>query len=392
MKLQINLLPYQLAIVKSKAKFLGFIGGTGTGKTFFLPVWLFIQVVSGAKEVIVSAPTVQMLKRNPVKYILNFLNSNQINYSFNKSDLVLQFLNSTVYFVSAENPERMQGIHADAVIGDEAGLFDRTWWDIAVQRVAYRKGKILLTTTPYGFNWLKTEVWDKWLSGNPDYFCVNPKSSDNPFYPIEEYERAKATLPEWKFKMLFEGQFTKPAGLIYPEYEIVKPFAIPDNWRVIRGVDFGYNNPFAVIWIAEDLNTGIFYIFKEFKKSSMDIEDIYRVLSQEPYIITYADPSSKETLEYLRKKGINIREAKKDVMAGILQVSAMFKSGKLKVFENCKLTIDELNMYQFETDKAGNVLDKPRKEHDHLMDALRYAIYTGVNTNYMPFMKAKINI
>ncbi len=379
MQVKIDLLPYQLNIIKEtpKRKYLGIIGGTGTGKTYFLPRWLYIQLETyPGEEFIVSSPTIPMLKRNPIKYIEGFFKQNKIPYEFNKTDLVMKVKGSTIYFISAKDADRMQGIHAKCIIGDEAGLFNREWWDVAVQRVSYKKGKILLTTTPYSLNWLKTEVYDKFLAGHPDFYIENPRSIDNPFYPKEQYEKARETLPDWKFRMLFEGKFTKPAGLIYPEYEVVPRFPIPDEWRKYRGVDFGFNNPFAVVYVAENPKTGEFYIYKEFKRSNLDIEDIYQILSKEPDIITYADPSSKEVLEHLKKRGIRIRPARKDVLAGISYVHSLFKQKKLKVFETCKLLIDELNSYQWETDKSGNVIDKPVKENDHLCDALRYCLYT----------------
>ena len=394
--MEINLLPYQLRILKEtpKRKYLAIIGGTGTGKTHFLPIWLYIQITSHpGEEFIVSSPTIPMLKRNPIKYIERFLKQNNISYEFNKTDMIMKINGSTVYFISAKDADRMQGIHAKAIIGDEAGLFERHWWDTAVQRVAYKKGKILLLTTPYSLNWLKTEVYDRFLQGHQDYYVENPTSIDNPFYPKEQYHKAKETLPDWKFKMLFEGKFTKPAGLIYPQYEIVERFPIPTEWNKYRGVDFGFNNPFAVIWIAENPKTGEYYIYKEFKKSNMDIEDMYHVLSKEPDLITYADPASKEVLESLKKRGIRIRPAKKDVLAGISYVHSLFKSRKLKVFKSCKLTIDELETYQWETDRAGNVIDKPKKENDHLLDGLRYCLFTlndKTETPGNPILKPQI--
>lgn len=376
--IRLGFLPYQARLILSNKPFLALIGGTGTGKTYFLPRWLYIKMGENpGEEWIVSAPTREMLKRNPIKYIRKFFDENGIGYEFNKADLVMEVKNlGVIYFISAETPDRMQGIHAKGIAGDEAGLFDRLWWDTAVQRIAYKKGQILLTTTPYSHNWLKTEVWDRWIAGDPNFHVENPSSLDNPYYPRQEYERAKRTLPEWKFKMLFEGKFTKPAGLIYDDYETVEPFDIPESWYRFGGVDFGFNNPFAVIWLAENPQTGEIYAYKEFKRSGLTVDDMEKVLKKEKCSVYYGDPASKETLETLKSRGINIRPAKKDVLAGISFVQSLFKSRKLKVFRNLVYTLDELNSYQWETDRTGEILDKPRKENDHLCDALRYSVFT----------------
>ena len=57
-------------------------------------------------------------------------------------------------------------------------------------------------------------------------------------------------------------------------------------------------------------------------------------------------------------------------------VQSLFKSGKLKVFKNLVYFLDELNSYQWETDRTGEILDKPRKDNDHLCDSLRYSVFT----------------
>lgn len=374
--IQIDLLPYQKRIIRAKTQVRALIGGTGTGKTYLLPRWLLIEMLKHpGEEWIVSAPTIQMLKRNPIKYIERFFREAKIPYELNKTDLTLTTKWGVVYFISAENEERMQGLHPKGIFGDEAGLFPVGWWETAVQRIAYKGGFIGLLTTPYANNWLKEEVWDRFQNGDKDIHIENPKSEDNPFYPKANIERARLRLPSWKFRMLFEGQFTKPQGLIYPSYELENPFEIPQNWNIIIGMDTGFNNPTALIWIAEDPD-GNFHIFKEWKESRKLPDDIIRALKGWEDKIIYADPENAEVLEILKRKGLKIRKAKKDVMAGITYTQSLFESRRLKVFSTCRKTIDELNTYQWETDRTGEFIDKPRKYNDHLMDALRYALYT----------------
>ena len=379
--MKIELLPYQKRIVFSNKQIRAIIGGTGTGKTYTLPRWLYIAMITNPyEEWIVSAPTIQMLKRNPIKYIERFLKENKIPYELNKTDMVLYLKWGTVYFISAENEERMQGLHPKGIFGDEAGLFPLGWWETALQRIAYKGGFIGLLTTPYSTNWLKTEVWDRWIEGDPNIHIENPRSIDNPFYPREHIERARERLPEWRFKMMFEGKFTKPEGLIYEFYETVKSFEIPKDWNIIIGMDTGYNNPTALIFIAESPQ-GEFYIFKEWKKSKVLPDDVVKAVGEYKDRVIYADPENAEILAILRRKGLNIRKAKKDVLAGITHIQALFESRKLKIFEDCVKTIDELESYMWEQDKTGEFIDKPRKYNDHLLDALRYALYTYEGTS-----------
>lgn len=223
-KVKIDLLPYQKRLLLSNAKYLGLIGGTGCGKTYFIPRWLYVMMAKYPdNEWIVSSPTIGMIKRNPMKYILKFFDENEIVYELNKTDMILDTSLGTVYFISATDSDRMQGIHAKGIIGDEAGLYPKQWWDVAVQRTSFANGKILLTTTPYDpAHWLKTEFWEQWESGNKDYHIENPTSLDNPFYPVEEFEKAKMTLPRWKFELFYLAKWPEEAQDSLFKYKDIK--------------------------------------------------------------------------------------------------------------------------------------------------------------------------
>lgn len=377
--IQEELLTYQANLLRSTKKFLALIGGTGVGKTFFLPRYLLFKMQEHPNHKwIVCAPTNQMLRANPIAYIMDFFKKIDLPFHYNATFMTLETRLGKVHFISAETPDRMQGIHAKGVVCDEAGMVSRLWWDTAIQRISFNKGQILLITTPYSHNWLKTEVYDEWLSGSADFHVENPTCLENPYYPVEEYARAKRRLPAWKFNMLYNAKFTKIDGLIYEKYSVCEPFAIPDHWPVYRSLDFGYNNPFAVVWAAEDLNNDTIYLFREHKQSGMDIDQIDKLLKNDRYskAVTYADPENQEVMNTLKRRGANIRPSKKAVMPGILLTAEKFKIGKLVVFNTMKLVIDELDTYQWESDAAGGFIDKPKKYNDHLMDAVRYMIYT----------------
>jgi len=376
MRIEIELFPYQKKIFYTEKPIIAFISGTGAGKTWVASRWIVVKALKEEGEYLVVSPTLAMLKRTIWKEIRNFLDSSRIPYRENKSDMWIELLNgSKLWGISADKPERMEGVHAKGAVFDEAGQVDDvSAWEILKRRVARHKGQILISSTPYRWNWLKTEVYDRAMKGDPNIELITVASIENPYYPRDRFEEAKRTLPEWKFKMFFLGQFTKPLGLIYPDYEVVEPFEIPQNWHKVRGLDFGYNNPTAIIWLAKSPE-GVWYAYKEFKKSEVDLDQLYEILKREN-IITYADPELKQGLETLKRRGIKIRPAKKDVLAGISYVQGLFKQKRLKIFKSLTLTIAELNSYSWELDANDEPTDKPRKENDHLMDALRYALFS----------------
>ena len=380
---KLQLIDYQVAFLRSAQKIVALIGGTGCGKTFLLPIALlykaleYYQREGKPMEIIVLAPTHKMLLRNPLKYIESTFVEYGIDYQLNKSEMTIRFTYATVYLISAESYDSMQGIHAQLIIMDEAGLMGKPVLDTALQRLAFHGGQLLILSTPYGSNhWLKTEVYDTWLNKVPNVFVVNPRSYDNPFYPESEIERARKMLPEWKFRMFFEAEFTRPAGLIFEEVHYIAPFKLPAGVIYFRGLDFGFNNPNAIVQLALDPNNNeVIYLIGEWKRSQTNIDDLDIVLKQGKGPI-YADPAGKDALETLRRRGHPIHEAKKNVLAGISMLDALFRRKKLLVFDNLPLIRDELSSYIWQVDRHERLTDKPTKENDHLIDALRYATFT----------------
>ncbi len=381
----LTLIDYQRKFIQSPRKIVALIGGTGCGKTFLLAIVLIYKArllysVSNKRvEIIVMAPTHKMLLRNPLKYIIAQFNELGLEYKLNKSEMTIEFAYGFIYLISGESYESMQGIHADLIILDEAGLMSKPVLDTALQRVAFKNGQLLILSTPYSSNhWLKTEIYDQHLKGNLNIEVFNPKSSDNPFYPLSEISRARNVLPGWKFTMFFEARFTRPAGLVFESVEFIEPFQLPYGLIYFRGLDFGFNNPNAVVQLALNPNTDTVYVIAEWKKSKTNIDDLEKILKN-GHGMVYADPAGKDALETLRARGLPMTEAKKNVIAGISMLDGMFRAKKLLVFANLPLLKDELSTYQWDIDKSERLLDRPVKENDHLIDALRYAVFSYEN-------------
>jgi hypothetical protein len=221
MKQEIRLLPYQNQIRLSKVKRKGLIGSTGIGKTFFVPIYTFLFMAQNpCSTIIISSPSLLMMKRTVIPYLQNFFISigisetnqfekiSKAKYYFNRSDNCMRFYDGSVlWFVSATDSNRMQGIHADLIIGDEAGLYFVDWFNTAVQRLAFKGGEMLLTTTlyPNTGGWIINDFMKEFNEGNKDYFILRPKSRENPYYPLAEIERAKRDMPRTLFEIMFES-------------------------------------------------------------------------------------------------------------------------------------------------------------------------------------------
>jgi phage terminase large subunit len=93
----------------------------------------------------------------------------------------------------------------------------------------------------------------------------------------------------------------------------------------------------------------------------------------------YADSEEPARIEEIYKCGFNIYPAEKSVKDGI----EFLKRFKIYCQKNDVNFLKEIKNYKWQVDKNGNIIEgKPVKFNDHLIDALRYAVYTHLKDKY----------
>ncbi len=86
---------------------------------------------------------------------------------------------------------------------------------------------------------------------------IQAKLDDNPSINPIEYRKTLRGLPPRMAKALEEGDFDQVVGAFFPEIDrfkhLIKPFAIPNHWIRMMGMDWGAcgeGDPFAIGWWA----------------------------------------------------------------------------------------------------------------------------------------------
>lgn len=382
-----NLHSGQSDVIQSQARVTAAIAGTGGGKTTIGPLWCMLQlkrcIDEGKKDIkgLIVAPTYSILSRATAPTLVDMFKQTDVAGTFVESKNRYYLPNNLgiLWFCSADNSQSIEGGQYDFCWIDEGGQISYSAW-IAIQgRTGQKQAPILITTTPYTENWLRYEVFDRFLQGDKDYNVITWRSIDNPAYPVEEYNRMKETLPWHIFDMRYNGNFTKPEGLIYPEFNtcIVDDYDPPAG-RLVGGIDFGFSDPFValagVLYIEEATGRDILYIFYERYISKLGISEHSEFL---PNIdIYYADPSRPDSIRDLTLAGHKCRPAKTNkIDLGISEVNKRIKSKRLHISRDCKCLITEAKNYSYpqQTPEQPNVGEKPQvKQLDHAMDALRY--------------------
>lgn len=375
------------ATEERKKPFTLLLSGVQGGKTVGGAAWELVQWRNWPTEDhLITAPTYKMLQHSTLRKLDKMIPRGWAE--FNKSEMVYELAwGGRAYVRSLEDPDSIEGISAKSVWGDEAGRYTVQAWENIQARRSATQGPVLLTTTPYGLNWLKYQFYDYWLQGRPEYEVIHFRSVDSPHFPKTEWERAKRDMTAKVFSRKYGGIFTPLEGLIYEDFDAdtmeLPLLRVPEEWERIMGIDHGHSDghPAAVsIWASPNFHDKKSPVWKlgELKKSGLLLSELWAGAQKlfpftgRPSVI-YADPAAAQENAELRPlvSGIPIRGAVNAVDWGIEQVQGLMKQGRLRLAKGrCNQTKDEYSTY------ARDEKDRVIKENDHLCDADRYALAT----------------
>lgn len=402
------------------------IAGSQAGKTCIGPYWVLRELQrAGGGDFLVVGPTFPLMDRKLVpecklvwesQYRLGEYKFGRRCFEFSAEGLRrLGVPRAAVFFGFAEDPDSLESMTAVGCWRDETGQskFTRAAAEAIDRRLAIATksgfGRILDTTTPYeAGGWYQTDVWDKRGTDKKILHVVSYRSEDNPTFPkgYVDAQRAKG-MPEWRVQMMYYGQYTRPAGAVYDNFDrkrhVVPHFWVPPTWRRYYGIDFGQVHT-AVVCAAEHPTekdtegNPVLYVYHEHfpNKASYTHQHVKSLKAAEDaieYEFRRHDPSFRGVRGHVRgiggsrgekdprwewtASGITVEEPwVKDVETGIDRVYAVLSRGGVKVMDSCVRTISQLESYSWELDDAGEPVPGKIKDKNaqHLADSVRYVL------------------
>ena len=224
-------------------------------------------------------------------------------------------------------------------------------------------------------------------------YLITAGWDDVPHLSEDTKRKLLASTPVYLRGARSKGTPALGSGALFPiSEETIRcdPFQIPKYWRQINGLDFGYGHPTAAVNLAIDMDSGIVYVTKCYKKSGADIAEINISPTATPAAAIKAwgewiptawphdglqhDKGSGEELrgqyetqglEMLPEKATH-EEGGYGVEAGLMDMLDLMTSERFKVFSTCQEWFAEYRLYHREKGKVVKVFDD-------LMSATRYA-------------------
>lgn len=212
--------------------------------------------------------------------------------------------------------------------------------------------------------------------------------NDAPHMTEEKKARLLAQYPEYQRKMRSEGEPMLGHGRIYDiadDYVMCDPFPIPDHWKVIGGLDFGWDHPQAIVKLAYDPDNDIIYFTNSWKQAKVSANDAFGATQSWAKDIPIAWPADglqhekgKDVVMQQKQNWINAgfkllpehatwQKGGVSVEAGLYEILDRQRKGTYKMFRGQPDLMAEHRQYH--RDEKGKIV----KVMDDILDGGRYA-------------------
>lgn len=376
--------------IKEKPKITILSGAKRAGKTHVAIIMFMMHVAKYENEnlsFIIGGATQASIKRN-VLDDMEMLSGKELK--IDKSNAINLFGNKIYCFDGANSDawKKARGFtSAGALLNEGTALHDSFVKEV-ISRCSYTGAQIIIDTNPENpIHSVKTDYIDKdgqRLSNNR----LNIKAFhfdiyDNEFLDQEYVESIVASTPSGMFTDRdIYGKWVSAQGVVYKDFNkdkhYIKDYNPKEVIRYFAGVDWGYDHHGSIVVVAK-LKDDSYVIVEEHARRHKEIDywvDVAKdVKKRYGDIMFYADSARPEHVDRFKREKIKAYNANKEVLSGIETVSKLFKENRLKVvYSNVDVFKNEIFLYSWQTNK-----DEPVKQHDDVLDALRYAIHTELN-------------
>ena len=364
----------RIAIDDPKTRIIVHQGGTRSGKTYNIVLFLILFALARKVEISIVSETLPHLKRGAMKDFLEIMANNNFydEKSHNKTDNVYHFGNSsTIEFFSADNSQKVTGASRDLLFINECNQVKKSVWQQLLWRTRW---KVAIDYNPADeWHWIYEDI----LTRDDHKFYRSTFMDNLEFLPeaqVREILRLKEQDPNM-WRIYGEGLIGIKQERIFPNFQIINEW--PDRFQeVIYGLDFGYNHP--TVLTENGIQGDKLYIrdliYESGLTNSQLIEKLKALnLSRNKYI--FADSSEPARIKEIFQAGFNIHEAKKGQGSIKKSIDDMLRYS-LHIYKESPNVIKEYRAYSWKVDKNGQKLDEPVEFMDDAIAATRYAVHS----------------
>ena len=367
--------------VNSDKRIIVHQGGSRSGKTYAICQYLIYLLTTRKNRLVITIArkTLPALKGSVYRDFMEIAEKVGITYfaEINKAEMTFKYKNHLVEFISLDNEMKVRGRKRTHCFLNEANEFFLEDFNQLSLRTTE---KMILDFNPSDvIHWIYSDICtrddcDTYITTFEDNAFLDPEIKK------EILRMKERDADRWRVYGLGE-RATFKEGQIFDNWKWIdyNEFVDKDSSEVVYGLDWGYSNdPTGIVEVRRKNDK--LYVHELLYKKGLTNQDIYNEiknlgLEEELFICDSAEPKS---LEDMKRLGLYCKASIKgsgSVMNGI----QIIKEYDVFASKQSKNLLQEYQYYIWESNKDGQTINKIKQNGmDHLMDAFRYAVTTGL--------------
>jgi phage terminase large subunit len=371
-----------------------FFGGSSSGKSVFLAQRCVKDLMAGGRNYLIIRNVSDSIRDSVFKEIKKVISDWGLSdyFRIRETNMDVTCKNGyQVLFKGLNDVERLKSITP------EKGVITDIWVEEATETAEndikqllkrLRGGdeetekRVTLSFNPINkTHWIYKKYFNNYIEGQdydtPELLIVHSTYKDNAFLTAQDIHGLENEKDKYFYDVYTLGKWGVLGDLIFKNWSVIdikhsQIFKTFDRFR--HGLDFGYSNdPTAYNRMYYHSATKSLYIVDEVHKLAATND----VIAQEikPFCgndSVSCDSAEPKSIAELRKYGINATPAlkgKDSITHGIQWLQQL----KIYIDISCQETKNEFEMYQWQKNKDGEVLNVPIDKFNHHIDSIRYA-------------------
>lgn len=375
-------------------------GAIRSGKTLSMSLSFALWAMSSfnGQNFGMCGKTIGSFRRNVLFWLKQMLRSRGYTVVDHRADNLVVVTRGKVenyFYIFGGKDERsqdlIQGITLAGVFFDEVALMPESFVNQATGRCSVDGSKFWFNCNPDGpYHWFKVNWIDRRKEKRLLYLHFT--MDDNLSLSERVKERYRSMYTGVFYKRYIIGLWCVAEGIIYDMFDLerhVKPI-LKFCQKLINGnryVSSDYGTQNATVFLLWNRGVdGVWYCIREYyhsgreegkqKTDSEYADDLAEWLEGTEIRALIVDPSAASFIAELRKRGYRVIPARNDVLDGIRLVGTKLNQDLIAFAQSCENTIKEFGSYTWDQKAAERGEDKPVKERDHGVDAVRYFVAT----------------
>jgi len=372
-----------------------FYGGSSSGKSVFIAQRCVMDVMRGNRNYLVARQVGRTLRGSVFTEITRVINEWGVNelFNINKSDMLITCHNGyQIIFVGLDDTEKLKSIVPATGVLTDIWVEEATETNKDAIKQLYKRqrgGKqafpkrLTMSFNPILKNhWICTEHFAPigWSDEQENYeskelTILKTWYIHNKFLTPDDIKDLTNETDEYYYGVYTLGNWGVLGNRVFTNWRVEDLSGMRDQFIYPRvGLDFGFSaDPAAMPVTHYDRMRKTIYIYDELYEAGLTndlLASEIKTLVGNNYVV--CDSAEPKSIAELRRYDVNAAGAKKgkdSVLFGI----QWLQQQTIVVDKSCINMQNELALYKWREDKAGNAIRQPVDKNNHLIDALRYA-------------------